>query len=85
LEQLFEDKPPAMELPGLGSLDTLAIVDSTNNASTGVDVTPKPDISGEEDEISVEAEDFFANDPPSMTLRDLLLTADASQFELLGM
>jgi hypothetical protein len=81
-----------MELPGLGSLDTLAflsdssaILDSASNVSTGVDVTPKPDISGEGDEISVEAEDFFANDPPSMTLRDLLLTADASQFELLGM
>jgi hypothetical protein len=95
LEQLFDEKPPAMELPGLDSLNTLVFSSTDNsanhdvdehlkNASTMVKATPKPEsmVGGE---ISVDEDDYLANDPPSMTLMELLLTVDTSQFGLLGM
>jgi hypothetical protein len=84
LERLFEDKLPAMELPSLGSWtfpssDDPAVLDvdgHRNNASTIID-------GGQG--LSVDEDDVFVNDPPSLTLKELLLTADTGQFESLGM
>lgn len=63
--------------------------------SKDIDITPKPprrsllfstNLEQEEDyQPTMEDEDYEEDDPPSMTLKEILLTADTSHFDLLGM
>lgn len=84
LEQLFEDKPLAVELPSLGSLNTSILSLSDDPALLDHPKHSPTMLNGKGDGISVE-DDSFVNDQPSLTLKELLLTADTGQFEFLGM
>jgi hypothetical protein len=63
--------------------------------SKDMDVTPKPprrsllfSTNSEQEEgyqPTVEDDEYDDDDPPSMTLKEILLTADTSHFDLLGM
>jgi hypothetical protein len=63
--------------------------------SKDIDVTPKPprrsllfSANSEQEEgyqPTVEDDEYDDDDPPSMTLKEILLTADTSHFDLLGM
>lgn len=84
LERLL-NKPPAMELPSLGSsiFPSSDIPAVRGNHQTDASII----VNGVEGGSSVDEvqDEGFVNDPPSLTLKELLLTADTGQFELLGM
>jgi hypothetical protein len=73
---------PALSLP---SLLSTALLES-DEADSGVDFTPTAiRCDSREFGSANEDEDTFGDDPPSMTLREILLNADASHFHLLGL
>src|SRR5258707_9756824 len=84
MEQLFEDKPLVVELPSLGSLNTSILSLSDDPALLDRSKYSPIMVNGKGDRISVE-DDSFVNDQPSLTLKELLLTADTGKFEFLGM
>ena len=79
---------PALSLPSL--LSTVALLgpdddDEEEGLEQDVDFTPtakRPDRNANLNED--EEEDVFGDDPPSMTLREILLNADTGHFRLLG-
>ena len=80
---------PALSLPSL--LSTVALLgpddddEEEEDLEQNVDFTPtakRPDRNANLNED--EEEDVFGDDPPSMTLREILLNADTGHFRLLG-
>jgi hypothetical protein len=64
--------------------------DEAGGVEQDVDFTPvanqresRP--SGSASHANEDEEDFFRDDPPSITLREILLNADTSHFHLLGL
>lgn len=85
---------PALSLPSLLSTELLGPeedddVDFTPMArrreSGRLGNTIQSDDDGDLYENQEDEEDVFGDDPPSMTLREILLNADASHFHLLGL
>ena len=73
---------PALSLPSLSSTGLL----ESNEADIDVDFTPTAiRCDSRQFGSADEDEDTFGDDPPSMTLRDILLNADTSHFHLLGL
>lgn len=85
LERLFEDKPLAVELPSLGSLNNSILSLSDDPALPDHPKYSPTIVNRKGDGIIVAEDDSFVNDQPSLTLKELLLTADTGQFEFLGM
>jgi hypothetical protein len=97
---LLLDAEPEMGLPclnsSISSLNMFGRDDSDDECvSKDIDVTPRPprrslllstNSEQEEDyQPTVEDNEYDDDDPPSMTLKEILLTADTSHFDLLGM
>ena len=69
--------------------------DDSDDECVSIDVTPRPprrslllSTNSEQEEgyqPTVEDDEYDDDDPPSMTLKEILLTADTSHFDLLGM
>ena len=79
---------PALSLPSL--LSTTFLDPDVDGLEQDVDFTPTANRRdsgqfGNASHANEDEEDFFDNDPPSMTLREILLNADTSQFHLLGL
>ena len=88
---------PALSLPSLLSTELLGPEEEVED-DDNVDFTPmarrresgrlgnaiQPNDDGDLYENQKDEEDIFGDDPPSMTLREILLNADASHFHLLG-
>ena len=78
---------PALSLPSL--LSTAALLGSDYEADgleQDVDFTPTAKrCDSRANSNKDEEENFFGDDPPSMTLREILLNADTSHFHLLGL
>jgi hypothetical protein len=77
---------PALSLPSL--LSTAALLESDDEADgleQDVDFTPTAKRRDSHANLNEdEEEDILGDDPPSMTLREILLSADTSHFHLLG-
>ena len=78
---------PALSLPSL--LSTAALLeldDEADGSEQDVDFTPTSKRYDSHAKLNEDMEeDIFGDDPPSMTLREILLNADTGQFHLLGL
>ena len=78
---------PALSLPSL--LSTAALLeldDEADGSEQDVDFTPTSKRYDSQTKLNEDKEDdIFGDDPPSMTLREILLNADTGQFHLLGL
>lgn len=86
-----------MGLPSLNSSTSSNMFgrDASDDECVSIDVTPRPprrslllSTNSEQEEgyqPTVEDDEYDDDDPPSMTLKEILLTADTSHFDLLGM
>ena len=78
---------PALSLPSL--LSTAALLgsdDEEDGLEQDVDFTPRAKRCDSHMNLNdEEEEDIFGDDPPSMTLREILLNADTGPFHLLGL
>ena len=73
---------PALSLPSLLSTSTLLGPDEEEED----DVDFMPTASKRFDShAKLDEEDIFGDDPPSMTLREILLNSDTGHFHLLGL
>ena len=84
-ESLFLD--PALSLPSLQS--TAGLLDSDDiedGLKQDIDFTHTAIRSDRNTNLNEdEEEDVFGDDPPSMTLKEILLNADTGHFHLLGL
>ena len=79
---------PALSLPSL--LSTAALLEQDDNEDDleqqDVQFTPTAQRWDRNTNLNKdEEEDVFGDDPPSMTLREILLNADTGHFHLLGL
>ena len=78
---------PALSLPSL--LSTAALLeldDEADGSEQDVDFTPTSKRYDSRANLNEDKEeDIFGDDPPSMTLREILLNADTGHFHLLGL
>ena len=78
---------PALSLPSL--LSTAALLgtdDESDGLEQDVDFTPTAKRRDSHANLNEDKEEeIFGDDPPSMTLREILLNADTGHFHLLGL
>ena len=78
---------PALSLPSLLSTSTLLGPDEEEEdgfEEEDVDFTPTAS-KRFDSHAKLDEEDIFGDDPPSMTLREILLNSDTGHFHLLGL
>jgi hypothetical protein len=76
---------PALSLPSL--LSTAALLapdDEADGLEQDVEDTPTAKRFDSHANLNEDEEEVFGDDPPSMTLREILLNADTGHFHLLG-
>ena len=77
---------PALSLPSLLSTAAFLTDDEEDGLEQDVDFTPTAKRYDRNANLNEdEEEDVFGDDPPSMTLREILLNADTGHLHLLGL